>query len=120
MKKSLIALVITSAIATGAIAGDSGYRPALTVPLPGDGGWDYLFADSGARRLYVTHGKQVQVLDLDTQQIVGSIAPVVGAHGIAIAAGIGLGYISNGGNSTVTAFDLKTLKIISAWPSTGK
>ena len=82
------------------------------IPLPGQGSWDYLTVDEAARRLYVTHGTQVEVLDVDSGTVVGQIPNTLGVHGIAIAADLGRGFVSNGQSSTVTIFDLKTLKTI--------
>jgi YVTN family beta-propeller protein len=89
------------------------------IPIPGQGGWDYLTVDEAARRLYVSHGTQVEVIDVDAEAIVGSIPKTPGVHGIAIAPGLGRGFTSNGQSSTVTIFDLKTLKEIAEVP-TGK
>ena len=89
------------------------------IPIPGQGSWDYLTVDEGARRLYVSHGTQVEVLDIDSGAIVGKIPDIPGVHGIAIAPDLGRGFISDGKSSTVTIFDLKTLKTIGQVP-TGK
>jgi YVTN family beta-propeller protein len=86
------------------------------IPVPGQGGWDYLAVDEGARRLYVSHGTQVEVLDVDSGTIVGKIENTPGVHGIAIAPELGRGFVSNGQASTVTIFDLKTLKKIADVP----
>jgi len=103
----------------GASASSSGYSLVKKIPIPGQGSWDYLTVDEGARRLYVSHGTQVEVLDIDSGAIVGKIPNTLGVHGIAIAADIGRGFVSNGQSATVTIFDLKTLKPISDVP-TGK
>jgi len=97
----------------------SGYRVAKKIPIPGQGSWDYLTVDQSSRRLYVSHGTQVEVLDLDSRTVVGKIANTPGVHGIAIAPELGRGFVSNGQSSTVTIFDLKTLNTISEVP-TGK
>ena len=89
------------------------------IPIPGQGSWDYLTIDAAARRLYVSHGTQVEVLDVDSGAIVGNIPNTRGVHGIAIAPELSRGFVSNGQASTVTIFDLKTLKPIADVP-TGK
>src|SRR5580700_1906007 len=89
------------------------------ISIPGQGSWDYLSVDEAARRLYVSHGTQVEVLDVDSGDIVGTIPKTLGVHGIAIAPELGRGFVSNGQSSTVTIFDLKTLKPIADVP-TGK
>jgi YVTN family beta-propeller protein len=95
------------------------YQITKKIPIPGQGSWDYLTVDEGARRLYVSHGTQVEVLDLDSGAVVGKIENTQGVHGIAIAPDLGRGFVSNGQSSTVTIFDLKTLKTIAEVP-TGK
>ena len=87
--------------------------------MPGSGGWDYLTVDESARRLYVSHETQVEVLDVDSGAIVGKVSPTPGVHGIAIASDLGRGFATNGRSNSVTIFDLKTLKIIGEVP-TGK
>ena len=100
---SLFAFLVTSALAAN-------YQITKKIPIPGQGSWDYLSVDVEARRLYVSHSTQVEVLDLDSGAIVGSIPKTPGVHGIAIAPELGRGFVSNGQASTVTIFDLKTLK----------
>src|ERR1700687_2658966 len=87
----------------------TGYHFVKKVTIGGDGGWDYLTVDAGARRGYVSHATEVDVLDADSLAVTGKIAGLHGVHGIAIAADLGRGFISNGGSSTMTIFDLKTL-----------
>src|SRR5271169_5736772 len=96
-----------------------GYSVIKKIPIPGEGSWDYLTVDVAARRLYVSHGTQVEVLDVDSGAIVGKIPNTLGVHGIAIAPELGRGFVSNGQSATVTIFDLKTLNTISQVP-TGK
>src|SRR6202521_4082841 len=96
-----------------------GYSVVKKIPIPGTGSWDYLSVDEAARRLYVSHGTQVEVVDVDSLSIVGSIPNTPGVHGIAIAPELGRGFVSNGQSSTVTIFDLKSLKAIGDVP-TGK
>ena len=100
-------------------APSGGYSVIKKISIPGTGSWDYLAVDEAARRLYVSHGTQVEVLDIDALTVVGSIPNTAGVHGIAIAPEHGRGFTSNGQASTVTIFDLKTLKPIADVP-TGK
>ncbi|MGH9683297.1 MAG: YncE family protein [Candidatus Acidiferrales bacterium] len=99
--------------------GASGYHVVKTIPIGGAGRWDYTAADSAARRLYVSHGTHVVVLDLDSYAIVGDIPNTLGVHGIALAPDLGRGFISDGRANTVTIFDLKTLKTIGTVKSRG-
>lgn len=111
----LSALVLLAA----ASAWSAGYHVITKFKIGGEGGWDYLTADAQNRRLYVSHGMQVEVLDLDSGAVVGKITNTPGVHGIAVAPDAGRGFISNGRAATVTIFDLKTLDRISDVP-TGK
>jgi DNA-binding beta-propeller fold protein YncE len=88
------------------------YEITKKIQIPGQGSWDYLTVDDAARRLYVSHGTQVEVLDVDSGAIVGKIPNTLGVHGIAIAPELGRGFVSDGQSSTVTVFDLKTLQTI--------
>jgi DNA-binding beta-propeller fold protein YncE len=98
--------------AGGQPAGASGYHVVKTVPLPGDGFWDYVTVDSNARRIYISHSPKVLVLDADSFKLVGEIPDTQGVHGIAIASELGRGFTSNGRSANSTIFDLKTLKTI--------
>ena len=89
-----------------------GYHLIATYPLGGDGGWDYLTLDSAARRLYISRATHVIVIDADSGKQVGDIPDTPGVHGVALAAEFGRGFISNGRESTVSIFDLNTLKLI--------
>ena len=80
------------------------------IAVGGEGGWDYLTVDPDARRLYVSRGNRVTVLDLDKEAVVGELADTPGVHGIAVVPELGKGFTSNGRDSSVTVFDLKTLK----------
>jgi len=95
----------------------AGFGITKKIAIPGQGSWDYLSVDEAARRLYVSHGTQVEVIDVDSGSIVGSISKTPGVHGIAIAPELGRGFVSNGQSATVTIFDLKTLKAIGEVPT---
>ena len=117
MKKYAVSILLAFAISS--VRAADNYQITKKIPIPGQGSWDYLTVDEGARRLYVSHGTQVEVLDLDSGAIVGKIENTQGVHGIAIAPDLGRGFVSDGQSSTVTIFDLKTLKMIAEVP-TGK
>src|SRR6266576_1560736 len=108
----LIALFVSLLITTAAVAGPSGYNVAKTYKIGGEGGWDYLTVDSDARRVYISRGTHVMVVDADTGAVVGDIPNTNGVHGIALAPGLGKGFTSNGRDGTVTIFDLKSLKVL--------
>ena len=111
---ALAAILLTGTFsgAAGQAPGASGYHVIKTVPVGGEGFWDYLSVDSVGRRLYISHGTHVQVMDIDSYALVGDIPDTQGVHGIALAPELGRGFTSNGRANTVTIFDLKTLKTI--------
>jgi len=115
----LLACALSLSLSLATAQSAPGYKVVRKISIPGQGGWDYLTVDESARRLYVSHGTQVEVLDADSGAIVGKISPTPGVHGIAIASESGRGFVSNGDSSTVTVFDLKTLKTLGEVP-TGK
>jgi DNA-binding beta-propeller fold protein YncE len=117
---AVISVILLCLAVSWAAPSDGGYRVIKKISIPGEGSWDYLTVDEAARRLYVSHGTQVEVIDLDSGAIVGKIANTLGVHGIAVAPELGRGFISDGKASTVTIFDLKTLSTISEVPTGNK
>ncbi|MGC1486072.1 MAG: hypothetical protein WA789_19965 [Candidatus Acidiferrum sp.] len=74
--------------------------------------FDYITVDSAARRVYLSHGTEVKVLDADSGALIGNITGLKQDHGVAIASEFGRGFISDGAQGKVIIFDLKTLKVI--------
>jgi YVTN family beta-propeller protein len=90
----------------------AGYHLLKKFVLGGEGGWDLLAFDAAANRLYISRGTHVMVVNPDSGAIVGDIPNTPRVHGIAVAPEFGKGFTSNGGDGTVTIFDLKTLKTL--------
>ena len=90
----------------------TGYHVIKTVSIPGDEGWDYVLVDSDARRVYISHGSHVVVMNADTYAIEGDVPDTSGVHGIAVAPEFGRGFISAGRANTAVMFELKTLKTL--------
>jgi DNA-binding beta-propeller fold protein YncE len=80
------------------------------IAIGGEGGWDYLTADARAKRLYVSRGNRIVVVDTESEKVVGELTDTPGVHGVALVGDLDRAFTSNGGDDTVTAFDLKTLK----------
>lgn len=114
MKKLLLAaLSLTAAWAAG-----PGYKVTDKIKIGGTGTfWDYVFIDSDAARLYVSHANQTEIIDLKTNKVIGTIAETMRVHGIAVAPDLGKGYTSNGATNNVTVFDLKTMKATGTIPA---
>jgi DNA-binding beta-propeller fold protein YncE len=91
------------------------YHLLKKVPLGAAAGggeyFDYLMADSSARRVYVSHGTEVKVVDADTGAVVGTISGFKKCHGIVVPDGSGKGFVTDGDAGKVFVFDVKTLKI---------
>ncbi len=88
----------------------SPYHLVRKVSVPGDSGWDYLYADGAAHRLYITRGTHVQVLNTQTGTLVGDIAPAQGVHGVALSPDGKYGFISDGRANSALVFSTQTLK----------
>src|SRR2546427_804290 len=92
----LLLVCFLASLTPASRAADAQYHFLKEIPIPGDGGWDYLSVDPQGQRLYVTHNTKVDVVDLDKDQVVGEIADTPGVHGFAIAHNLGRGFSSNG------------------------
>ncbi len=112
----LAALALTASSASATLIPAPNYHLLQKVTLGGEGGWDYLTVDPDARRLYISRGSHVMVVDADSYKVVGDIPNTNGVHGIAIASSLGKGFISDGRDNAVTIFDLKTLKTLGTVP----
>jgi YVTN family beta-propeller protein len=110
MKRMVTMGLVVAALFGAAVCAATNYELLKKVPVAGAGGWDYIAVDEAARRVYITHATQVDVLDADSLAQVGTIPDTPGAHGVAIVAEFGRGYISAGKADAVIPFDLKTLK----------
>src|SRR6266550_1621287 len=105
------ALILLS-FAMMTLQGGAGYKVETRYPVPGNGGFDYVTIDSAARRVYLSHGTQVDVVDADNGKLVGTIPDTPGVHGIAIAPEFKHGFTSNGRENKVSMFDPATLQLI--------
>ena len=93
------------------------YRLLNTIAIGGSGGWDYLNVDPAGTRLYVSHGTQVEVIDLKTRKLIGTIPNTPGVHGIEVVPGANRGYITCGRTNQCVVFNLTTLKPITTVPT---
>lgn len=120
---SRLAIVLSLVLSSGAALAATpqpDYRVLHRYALGGEQGWDYLAVDAAARRVYVSHGDAVVVLDADSGKTVGRIEHLHGVHGIALAPQMHRGWISNGRSGEVTVFDTATLKPTATLKATGE
>lgn len=101
-------------LSTGAITAqnNSGYHVTKTFHISSMGGWDYLAANPGSNKLYLSHGNQVNILDKTTGDSLGIIPNTNGVHGIAFVTAAGKGYTSNGRLNNITIFEPATDKVL--------
>ncbi len=104
-------LILSAIIAALPTATAADYRVVKTWKLGGDGGWDYLTADSAGHRLFIARATRVMVIDTESGKQVGEIPDTAGVHGVALDYEAGRGFTSNGREDTVSVFDLKSLAV---------
>lgn len=85
--------------------------------IGGEGGTDYVTAEPGTGRVFVSRGTHVMVVDGATGKVLGDIPDTPRMHGVALAPKSNHGFTTNAGDSTVTMFDLKTLAVIKKIPT---
>ena len=110
-------LLLTAACSAVAADHSGPYKIQSQWKIGGEGGWDYLTADSKAHLLYITHGTRVEIIDTNTGKSVGSITGLQGIHGVALDEQGKLGYISDGRANAVVVFDRSTFKTVSSIPA---
>jgi YVTN family beta-propeller protein len=113
--RSFVPLFLAACLSAGA----ADFKVIAHYPIGGEVRYDYLRVDPAMRRLYVSHGTRVEVLDADTGARLGEVGPMKGIHGIAVVPGRGRGFITAGTDRTVVMFDLDSLKILKVIPGLG-
>lgn len=113
---SFAALIMNSTY----LIAQSNYKLGNKIHVEGNGGWDYLNVDEVNGRIFVSHGTVAQAIDISTGKLAGTIPDTKGIHGIAIANDLNKGFTSNGRDSSVTIFNLKTFEVITKIYVTGR
>ena len=115
----VLAVLCASFVVVGALALASpaarSYHLLKKIPLAaapgGDEYFDYITVDSDARRVYISHGTEVVVLDADKWSVVGTIGGLKRCHGVVLVKTLGKGFITDGETEKVVIFDIKSLKV---------
>jgi len=94
----------------------TGFHVIKNFPIQSTGGWDYVTVSGATKRIYVSHGTQVNILTTSGDSV-GVIPNTNGVHGIALAFPFGKGYTSNGRENNISVFDLKTNKVLATIPA---
>jgi DNA-binding beta-propeller fold protein YncE len=105
-----IGLSVLVGFLTSVCFAENQFNVLKKINVPGDDGWDCLTVDSEARRLYIAHGTKVDVLDIETDKVIGTISDTSGVHGVAVVSSLNRGFISQGKTDSVAVFDLVALK----------
>lgn len=106
-----LALLSAAAFTLPAVAAAQTFK-TQKYDIKGEGRTDYIFAEPGTGRVFVSRSTHVMVVEGATGKVLGDITDAPGNHGIAVSEKDGHGFTSNGGDSSVTMFDLKTLAVI--------
>jgi hypothetical protein len=115
--KFIISIIFLCSLASMAQKNTEQYKVIKTIPVTGDGSWDYLNADPAAGRLYISHGTSVQILDLKTEKLAGTIENTPGVHGIALVPMFRKGFISAGRMDSIIVFDMESLRVTGKIPA---
>jgi DNA-binding beta-propeller fold protein YncE len=120
MNRLLLVAPAFLAMAAGAWSGSvlAQTFTVTTVSIGGDGGHDYIVAEPGTGRVFISRDTHFMVVDGATGKVIGDIPDTPGTHGAALARKWNHGFTTNRGDSTVTMFDLKTLVVIKKIPVT--
>src|SRR3989441_6457580 len=119
MKRSSVFLVVLGlcALVAGAYvfgAAPSGYHLLKKIPFGAAPGtieyFDYITFDAATRRVYLSHGAEVKVVDADSGSVVGTVSDLKRCHGVVVLNDLGRGFITDGEAAQVVVFDLKTFK----------
>ena len=114
--KIACATAFAACVASSAIAGPSGYHLERSVTLGGDTFWDAITLDAPNHHLFITHGDHVVVVDSNTFAVVADLTGLKGTHQVAVADGVGKGFVTQGNDNSVAVFDAKTLKVTGRIP----
>jgi len=110
MKTTFVSLCLVMLAMSAIAASNIPHAKSGVIPIGGETRWDYLAIEKTHNRLYVSHGSSVDIIDLTRNVVIGGILDQHGVHGIAFAPEFNRGFITNGGDHSVTLFDLTTMK----------
>lgn len=111
LRKRVPLILLGTMLTLAAAAAGADYKVVKTWKLGGDGGWDYLTADSAGHRLFIARATRVMVIDTESGKQIGEIPDTAGVHGVALDYDTGRGFTSNGREDTVSMFNLKSLAV---------
>src|SRR5436190_1646751 len=108
---TVAAFALTSGFVTSCSANAQSFK-VENYDIKGEGGTDYVAVEPATGRVFVSRGTHMMIVEGPTGKVLGDIPNTPGVHGAGIATKSGHGFTTNGGDSTVTMFDLKTLSAL--------
>jgi YVTN family beta-propeller protein len=111
-----VTLSLTLVATSSAHAANPPWHEVAHYVLGGNGGWDLMTVDASARRLYVTRGDHLMVVDIDHGTLIGDIRGLQRAHAVAVVPSRRRGYVSSGAEDAVVVFDLDSLAVTGKIP----
>ncbi len=112
MTLRFVRIAFLHSLALSLALAETRYQVVERHPIGGKGSFDYITLDAAAQRLYLSHGTQVEVVDLKTGKPIGVIGDTPGVHGVAIATPFKHGFTTNGAEHKVSMFNPATLQVI--------
>jgi DNA-binding beta-propeller fold protein YncE len=103
--------------AVGSLSAQAHYQITHTFVLGGDGRWDYVIPDPPHHRVFIARQNRVMVVDAQDGKLLGEIADIHGAHGVALAETSHHGFATSGNDSSVVMFDPATFRILGHIPA---
>jgi hypothetical protein len=113
----LLLLAAGQANAESAASAPGPYRVVKTIPVGGEGGWDYVTIDAERKLAYVPRTTYTQVVSLTEGKLIATIPGIKRGHGSCLVPQAGRGFITDGVGAVVQVFDLKTHQVLGAIPS---
>src|ERR1700749_975958 len=106
-KSSLAPLAVLAGSLAVPVIGHAQAFKVEKYDIKGDGGTDYIAVEAATGHVFVSRGTHMMVVAV-SGKVLGDIPDTMGVHGAGIATKSGHGFATDGGDSTVTMFDLKT------------
>jgi len=112
-----VALLVVLLSARLAAQAPAQYHITHTYVLGGDGRWDYVTPDPARHRVFIGRETRVMVVDERDGRLLGEIAGIRGAHGVALAESSHHGFATSGNDSSVVMFDPTTFQTLGRIPA---
>ncbi|HEY3703817.1 MAG TPA: YncE family protein [Terracidiphilus sp.] len=117
-RASVLSLAVLALAGTLPAFAQAQWNVTRTMHIGGEGGWDYVTADSTTHRLFVTRSTHTQVIDADSGKVLGDIPGQKRSHGVAIVPELNRGFITDGGGEgAILVFDLKSYAVLGSIPT---